>query len=72
MEEKINAMIDRINEYIQFAVNDYKENGASAWNDQQRIRIFGMIEMLNIATGKEYMLTEGGVIERALYRAPRA
>ena len=72
MEEKINAMIARINEYIQFAVNDYNENGASKWNDEQRVRIFGMIEMLNIATGKEYMLTADGVIERALYRAPRA
>ena len=72
MEEKINAMIERINEYIQFAVNDYNENGASKWNDEQRVRIFGMIEMLNIVTGKDYMLTKDGVIERRLYRAPKA
>ena len=64
LELKIKDVEHRINETIEFAANDYKTNGASVWGDQQRHRIYGMIEVLKILTGKDYYFDANGLHER--------
>ena len=58
------TMINRINETIRFALMDYKANGVSPWYDRQLSKIYGMIEMLKIVTGKDYYFDENGLHER--------
>lgn len=56
------TMIERINEVIKMAVMSFEMTGK---NDERLLsRIYGMIEMLEIATGKKYAFNENGVYEK--------
>ena len=62
MEEKINKMLERINFKIRYAKENFTE-----WNDSHALRmaeIDGMVDMLSIVTGKDYVVTENGLEER--------
>ena len=62
MENTINKMLERINFKIRYAQENFTE-----WNESHSLRmaeIDGMIDMLSIATGKEYIITENGLEER--------
>ena len=61
MENIINTMIERINSKITYAKENFTQ-----WDNLHSIRmarIEGMIEMLSIATGKNYIITEDGLKE---------
>ena len=61
MENIINTMIEHINSKITYA----KEN-FTKWDNLHSLRmarIEGMVEMLSIATGKNYIITEDGLKE---------
>ena len=58
----IEKMLERINFKIRYAQENFTE-----WNESHSLRmaeIDGMIDMLSIATGKEYVITENGLKER--------
>lgn len=62
MENIINKMLERINFKIRYAQENFTE-----WNaayDRRMAEIDGMIDMLSIVTGKEYVITENGLEER--------
>lgn len=62
MEEKINKMLERINFKIRYAKENFTE-----WNESHSLRmaeIDGMVDMLSIATGKDYIITEEGLKEK--------
>ena len=64
MENIINEMQKRINFKISLA-NEYYHG---EWNETHACRmaeIDGMIDMLSIATGKSYVVTENGLEERS-------
>lgn len=59
-------MIEKINFYITKAVAEFRANN-SEWTESHKINmaeIDGMIAMLEIATGKKYIITETGIKER--------
>lgn len=59
MENIINEMLERINFKIRFAQENFTE-----WNvahERRMAEIDGMIDMLSIVTGKEYVVTENGL-----------
>ena len=61
MENIINTMIERINSKITYAKENFTQ-----WDNLHSLRmarIEGMIEMLSIATGKNYIITEDGLKE---------
>ena len=61
MENIINTMIERINSKITYAKENFTQ-----WNNLHSLRmarIEGMVEMLSIATGKNYIITEDGLKE---------
>ena len=61
MENIINTMIERINSKITYARENFTQ-----WDNLHSLRmarIEGMIEMLSIATGKNYIITEDGLKE---------
>ena len=62
MENIINKMLERINFKIRYAHENFTE-----WNESHSLRmaeIDGMIDMLSIVTGKDYIITEDGLKER--------
>ena len=62
MENIINKMLERINFKIRYAHENFTE-----WNESHSLRmaeIDGMIDMLSIATGKDYIITEDGLKEK--------
>ena len=62
MENTINKMLERINFKIRYAHENFTE-----WNESHSLRmaeIDGMIDMLSIVTGKDYIITEDGLKER--------
>lgn len=62
MEEIINTMLERINFKIKYAQENFTE-----WNsthERRMAEIDGMIDMLSIVTGKNYVITEKGLEER--------
>lgn len=59
MEEK---MITRINEEIKFMVDEF--NRTKHRNENTINRLYGMIDMLVLVTGKEYFCDENGIHER--------
>ena len=62
VEEK---MIERINKEISYALNLFKNFGSRDECYQRNItKIHGMIEMLTILTGNDYVITESGLKER--------
>lgn len=62
MEDIINKMLERINFKIQFAHENFTEWNAT--HDRRMAEIDGMIDMLSIVTGKDYVITENGLEER--------
>lgn len=62
--EIVNKMVEEINTWIKAGVIEFKNNGCSEWHGRVYSRIYGMIEMLQIATGKQYYFDEDGVHER--------
>ena len=64
MTEMVNKMIEKINVRIERANESFKVTG---WNQSHALkmeRIDGMIDMLAMLTGKDYIITENGLIER--------
>lgn len=62
MENIVNKMLERINFKIRYAQENFIE-----WNsthDRRMAEIDGMIDMLSIVTGKDYIVTEKGLEER--------
>ncbi len=62
MEALEQKMLDRINKQIKFTMDHFTE-----WNPahaRRMERIDGMVDMLSLVTGKEYYVTENGLIER--------
>lgn len=58
MENTINKMLERINFKLKYAHDNFTE-----WNTTHSLRmaeIDGMIDMLSIATGKDYVITKDG------------
>lgn len=62
MESIINKMLERINFKIRYAQENFTEWNAS--HDRRMAEIDGMIDMLSIVTGKDYVITEKGLEER--------
>ena len=61
MESIINTMIERINSKIIYAKENFTQ-----WDSLHSLRIArieGMIEILSIATGKNYIIAEDGLKE---------
>lgn len=61
-ENIVNKMLERINFKIRYAQENYTE-----WNESHALRVAeidGMIDMLSIVTGKDYVITENGLEER--------
>ena len=62
VEEK---MIERINKEISYALHLFKNFGSRDECYQRNItKIHGMIDMLTILTGNDYVITEAGLKER--------
>lgn len=62
MEDKIKKMIERINFKISYAQENFTEWNAS--HERRMAEIDGMIDMLSIVTGKEYIITEDELKEK--------
>ena len=62
MEDKIKKMIERINFKISYAQENFTEWNAS--HERRMTEIDGMIDMLSIVTGKEYIITEDELKEK--------
>ena len=61
MENIINKMLERINFKIRYANENF-----TGWNeihDRRMAEIDGMIDMLSMVTGKNYIVTENGLEE---------
>ena len=58
-----NKMIEVINDEIKWADKLYSSSCEEVHNERMA-RIFGMIQMLQIATGKQYLITKDGISER--------
>lgn len=61
MEDIINKMLERINFKIKSAQENFTE-----WNavhERRMAEIDGMIDMLSITTGKDYIVTENSLEE---------
>lgn len=62
MEKIINKMLERINFKIRHAQENFTEWNAA--HERRMAEIDGMIDMLSIATGKNYVITENGLEEK--------
>ena len=62
MKEK--EAVKRINQEIKWAVDDFRNGGHDELYQRNVAKINGMIEILQIYTGKDYQITENGLIER--------
>lgn len=62
MEKIVNKMLERINSKISYAQENFTEWNAA--HERRMAEIDGMIDMLSIATGKNYVVTENGLEER--------
>lgn len=61
MEDLENRIINKINKKIKIAMSLFTE-----WNpshERRMERIEGMVDILALVTGKEYIVTEEGLIE---------
>lgn len=63
-ETKIQEIEHRINARIDCAARDFETYGRNDFNESQKFRIYGMIETLQILTGKEYYFDANGLHER--------
>lgn len=62
MENLEQKMINKINNQIKITMSLFTE-----WNpshERRMERIDGMVDMLTLVTGKEYVITENGLSER--------
>lgn len=59
----VEEMKARIEKEIKFAVIDYKQFGRTEFYERSVSKIYGMIEMLRVVTGKQYTFNENGLIE---------
>lgn len=64
MYEMINKMTEEINEEIKYIVEHKRQNGETEHYFAGYNRIYGMIKMLSIVTGKDYIINENGLCER--------
>ena len=62
MENIVNKMLERINFKIRYAQENFTEWNAE--HERRMAKIDGMIDMLLIITGKDYVVTEKGLEER--------
>ena len=62
MENIVNKMLERINFKIRYAQENFTEWNAE--HERRMAKIDGMIDMLSIITGKDYVVTEKGLEER--------
>ena len=60
MEDLEQKMIDKINRQIKYAMSLF----TNASHKRRMARIDGMVDMLTLVTGKEYVVTENGLLER--------
>ena len=61
-EDAEEKMLERINREIKFAVSEFTE-----WNEVHQYRmkkIEGMVDMLSLVTGKDYIITDSGLAEK--------
>ena len=61
MKDLESKMINKINKQIKYTMSLFVE-----WNpshERRMARIDGMVDMLTLVTGKEYIVTEEGLIE---------
>lgn len=63
MNEMVTKMIDKINVRIEIANESFKQTGWSQSHALKMERIDGMIDMLAMVTGKDYIITENGLVE---------
>lgn len=59
-----NEMIKKINKEIEKANEAFKTTGWDHSHELRMATINGMVDMLTMLTGKEYIITENGLIER--------
>ena len=59
-----NKMIERINQEIEYTKQLFEQWNNHEWIKTNLAKIDGMIEMLEIATGKKYYRDNDGVHER--------
>lgn len=62
MENIINKMLERINFKIRYAQKNFTEWDAT--HERRMAEIDGMVDMLSIVTGKEYVITEDELEEK--------
>lgn len=61
MENTINKITERINRKLKYACENFE-----GWNESHSCRmaeIDGMLDVLSMITGKEYIITENGIKE---------
>lgn len=63
MAVTVNEMIEKINAKIQRANESFKYTSWSQSHALKMERIDGMIDMLVMITGKNYIITENGLVE---------
>ena len=56
-------MIEKINLLLEIARDNFKQTGWSKSHELKMARIDGMIEMLSMVTGKEYVITSDGFLK---------
>lgn len=61
MENIINKMLERINFKIRYEQKNFTKWDAA--HERRMAEIDGMVDMLSIVTGKEYVITENGLEE---------
>lgn len=64
-EMKIGEIEHMINVAIEYGRNEFKNYGKSDYYYRIINRIYGMIDVLSIITGKNYYFNENGLHERA-------
>lgn len=62
MEDIVNKMLERIKFKIRFSQENFTEWNAA--HERRMAEIDGMVDMLTIVTGKDYIITENGLEER--------
>lgn len=73
MDKVTNKMLEKINQKIDYTVKEFYRNNKEWSNSHERrmAEIDGMIDMLSIATGKDYIMTENGLTERKIEKCKR-
>lgn len=64
MKKATDIMIEKINSKIFMADDEYKAFGKSDYYNTLMAKIYGMIELLEAVDGKNYAVTNVGLVER--------